>query len=71
VATPPAGVLPLLTTRLSLRELREDDLDELYGVYAHPLVEPWIGGHTREEIAQEIGFHAAHQARHGWRQDLV
>jgi ribosomal-protein-alanine N-acetyltransferase len=56
----------VLTARLRLRPLAEDDLDELYRLYRDPLVEPWIGHHTREALAEELGFHLAHQAEHGW-----
>jgi ribosomal-protein-alanine N-acetyltransferase len=57
---------PLLTPRLRLRPLRAGDLDALTEIYTHPLVAPWIGAHTREDVAHEIRLHAAHQASHGW-----
>lgn len=62
----PAGLLPLLTPRLRLRPLAPDDLDALAEIYAHPLVAPWIGPHTRGDVAREIELHVAHQASHGW-----
>ncbi|HEU4977007.1 MAG TPA: GNAT family N-acetyltransferase [Baekduia sp.] len=62
----PPDVLPILTPRLRLRALRADDLDALTGVYTHPLVARWIGAHTREDVAREIGLHVAHQSATGW-----
>jgi [ribosomal protein S5]-alanine N-acetyltransferase len=58
--------LPLLTPRLRLRALAADDLDAIHHIYTHRLVKPWIGEHSREEITEELRFHAAHQSSHGW-----
>ncbi len=60
------GSAPLLTPRLKLRPLRRADLDELHRLWSDPLLEPWIGPHTRAETAQELDFHIAQQARCGW-----
>jgi [ribosomal protein S5]-alanine N-acetyltransferase len=35
-------------------------------VYTHPLVEPWIGQHTRADVAEELRLHMTNQAEHGW-----
>jgi RimJ/RimL family protein N-acetyltransferase len=35
-------------------------------VYLHPLVAPWIGSHTREDVAQEIERQIEHQRSLGW-----
>jgi ribosomal-protein-alanine N-acetyltransferase len=56
----------LLTARLRLRPLREDDLEELHTLYTEPRVEVLIGPHTREEVEEELHFDIAHQAEHGW-----
>jgi ribosomal-protein-alanine N-acetyltransferase len=56
----------LLTPHLRLRALGEGDLDELHRVYTHALVEHWIGHHTRNDVAEELGFYTLHQAQHGW-----
>ena len=51
-------VLPpeLVTARLRMRPLRVADLDALHAIYAHPLVAPWIGPHTREETERDLRF---------------
>jgi ribosomal-protein-alanine N-acetyltransferase len=59
-------VLPILTDRLRLRALREEDFEALFAVYSDPRVEAWIGSHSRSEVANELRYHAAHQAQHGW-----
>lgn len=56
----------LTTERLRLRPLREEDAGPLHDVYSHPFVEAWIGPHTPERVAQEIGWQIAAQARQGW-----
>lgn len=58
--------LELLTERLRLRPLRDEDLDRLYELYSDPRVEPWIGHHSREDVAVELSFHVAHWNRCGW-----
>jgi [ribosomal protein S5]-alanine N-acetyltransferase len=64
--TRPHRALPLITSPLCLRPLREENLDPLHAVYAHAKVERWIGQHTREDVAEELRFHIAHQTEHGW-----
>ncbi len=59
-------MLPLLTPRLRLRALREDDLDQLHSLYSDPRVAAFIGAHTRAEVEQELHFDIDHQASHGW-----
>lgn len=54
------------TARLALRPLRQDDADALLEVYTHPLVEAWIGPHSRERVSEEIGFQVAGQAERGY-----
>jgi RimJ/RimL family protein N-acetyltransferase len=44
----------LVTPRLRMRPLRAGDLDALHAVYAHPLVAPWIGPHTRADTEREL-----------------
>ncbi len=61
-----AAVFPILTARLRLRPLRDQDLDELAEVYLHPLVARWIGPHTVEDVEREIAQQVAHQALAGW-----
>lgn len=56
----------MLTARLRLRALSEGDLDELHRVYSHSLVEPWIGHHTRDRVADELRMHITNQAERGW-----
>lgn len=57
---------PLLTERLLLRPLVEDDLDDLAAVYTHPEVARWIGPHTHADVAEELRRQIGHQAEHGW-----
>jgi len=59
-------VTELLTERLRLRPLAEEDLDALYALYSDPRVASWIGHHGREDVAVELSFHVAHWARFGW-----
>ena len=66
VSIPAASALPLLTARLRLRALRNEDLEELWRLYTHPCVEAFIGAHTREEVEAELRFQIVHQAEHGW-----
>lgn len=49
-----------------MRPLRESDLDALTAIYQHPLVARWIGVHTREDVAWEIGQHIETQATLGF-----
>ena len=56
----------LTTDRLRLRPLRTGDADALHEVYAHPLVEAWIGPHALGRVAEEIAYQRAGQAEHGW-----
>ncbi len=56
----------LVTERLRLRPLREDDYERIYAVWGDPRVEPWIGPHTPEAVRTELAFHIAHQREHGW-----
>jgi ribosomal-protein-alanine N-acetyltransferase len=58
--------LPLLTARLRLRALVADDLDELCRVWTDPRVTRWIGEHTREDVAQELGEQIESQSEHGF-----
>jgi RimJ/RimL family protein N-acetyltransferase len=46
---------PITTARLRLRPLGLEDVDALSAVYLHPLVMPWIGPRTREDVVREIG----------------
>jgi RimJ/RimL family protein N-acetyltransferase len=62
----PAPAFPIVTARLRLRPLRRDDLDALAEVYLHPLVMPWIGSHTREDVEHEIAMQIEHQRSLGW-----
>jgi RimJ/RimL family protein N-acetyltransferase len=71
VPAPAAPSLPLLTPRLRLRALREADLDDLFVLFTHPRVSPFIGPHTRAEVAQELTFHIARQAQHPWSMRAV
>jgi ribosomal-protein-alanine N-acetyltransferase len=59
-------VKPLLTPRLRMRELREDDFERLHEIWTHPLVSPWIGEHTPEEVREELAGHIVHQREHGY-----
>lgn len=59
-------VCVLITDRLVLRPLREDDLERLFEIWSDPRVERWIGEHTREDVCVEISFHVAQQQRAGW-----
>jgi ribosomal-protein-alanine N-acetyltransferase len=61
-----ASVLPILTPRLRLRALRDEDLEELWSLYSDPRVGAFIGPHTREQVEAELRFDIAHQAQHGW-----
>jgi RimJ/RimL family protein N-acetyltransferase len=54
------------TARLTLRPLRPEDADALLEVYTHPLVEAWIGPHSRGRVSQEIAFQVAGQAEWGY-----
>ena len=63
---PPTPRFPILTARLRLRPLRDEDLDALAAVYLHPRVIPWIGPHTREDVEREIALQREHQATFGW-----
>ncbi len=56
----------LTTERLRLRPLRTPDAQALREVYSHPLVEAWIGPHTRGRVAEEIAYQQAGQAERGW-----
>lgn len=56
----------LTTERLRLRPLTEADADPLAEVYSHPLVEAWIGPHSRQRVADEIAYQRAGQAERGW-----
>jgi [ribosomal protein S5]-alanine N-acetyltransferase len=56
----------LTTERLRLRPLRPEDADALYEIYSHPLVEAWIGPHTRERAAEEIAYQVEGQAERGY-----
>ena len=56
----------LTTPHLRLRPLRPADADALHEVYSHPLVEAWIGPHSRERVAQEIDYQVAGQAERGY-----
>jgi RimJ/RimL family protein N-acetyltransferase len=64
--TSTASVLPLVTERLRLRALREEDLEALSQLYSDPRVAQFIGTHTRAEVAAELRLQMAHQAEHGW-----
>jgi ribosomal-protein-alanine N-acetyltransferase len=57
---------PITTARLRLRPLGLDDADALSAVYQHPLVMPWIGPQTREDVVREIGQQVEHQTLLGW-----
>lgn len=35
-------------------------------MYLHPLVAPWIGPHTRDDVAREIAEQVEHQQTFGW-----
>lgn len=54
------------TARLRLRPLRAEDADDLHAVYSHPLVEAWIGPHSRERVVDEIAYQVTAQAERGW-----
>jgi RimJ/RimL family protein N-acetyltransferase len=62
----PVSPLPLLTARLLLRALTQDDLENLCRVWMDPRVMEWIGEHTREDVAQELGEQIDSQAAHGF-----
>jgi RimJ/RimL family protein N-acetyltransferase len=66
MATSTASVLPLVTERLRLRALREEDLEALWQLYSDPRVAQFIGAHTRKEVAAELRLQMTHQAEHGW-----
>jgi RimJ/RimL family protein N-acetyltransferase len=55
-----------VTARLRLRPLAPEDVDALSSVYLHPLVLPWIGPHTREDVVREIEQQVEYQKRLGW-----
>ena len=59
---------PLTTPRLRMRPFTEDDVDALHAVFSHPDVTAWIGVPTREQAAETIAEHVAHQAAHGFGQ---
>ena len=56
----------LVTERLRLRPLTEDDIDDLAAVYQHPLVARWIGHHTRERVAEELRCHTEYERTRGF-----
>ena len=56
----------MVTARLRLRPLVQDDLDALAEVYLHPLVAEWIGPRTREDVQREIEHQIEHQSSLGW-----
>ena len=56
----------IVTTRLRLRPLRHEDLDDLAEVYLHPLVMRWIGSITREDVERELARQIEHQRTLGW-----
>ena len=56
----------IVTPRLLLRPLREDDLPALTAIYTDPRVMPWIGEQTPASTAEVLAFHVAHAAAHGW-----
>jgi RimJ/RimL family protein N-acetyltransferase len=57
MATSTASVLPLVTERLRLRALREEDLEALWQLYSHPRVAQFIGAHTRTEVELSYDLH--------------
>lgn len=57
---------PIETARLRLRPLTPEDVDALSAVYTHPLVTPWIGPQTRDDVIREIGHQVEHQRSLGW-----
>lgn len=57
---------PIATARLRFRPLGPEDVDALSAVYQHPLVTPWIGPQTREDVVREIGQQVEHQRSLGW-----
>jgi ribosomal-protein-alanine N-acetyltransferase len=64
--TPHRALPGIVTPRLRLRPLRGEDLDALAAVYLHPLVQPWIGPHTRADVVREIELQDEHQRSCGW-----
>jgi RimJ/RimL family protein N-acetyltransferase len=56
----------ILTPRLRLRPLREDDLEGLRDIYTDPRVGEWIGPHSDADVLDTLRFQIAHQAEHGW-----
>jgi RimJ/RimL family protein N-acetyltransferase len=59
---------PIQTDRLVLRPFRDDDVQALHAIWAHPEVGPWIGGAHADvvESVEELAEHLRHQARHGF-----
>ena len=51
-----------------MRPFTEDDLDALHAMFSHPDVGVWVGVATREDAAETIAGHTAHQAAHGFAQ---
>lgn len=49
-----------------MRPLQASDLDALTEIYQHPLVAPWIGVHTRQDVEREIRQHIETQATLGF-----
>src|SRR5437763_3930982 len=66
VRVTPRSPLPLLTPRLRLRALVQDDLEDLCRLWMDARVMEWIGEHTREDVAQELGEHVESETAHGY-----
>jgi RimJ/RimL family protein N-acetyltransferase len=57
MAEPSAGTGDLMTERLVLRPLRDDDLDALAAIYADPRTMRFLGGpRTREDTRSRLGW---------------
>jgi len=68
---PPAmDPLPLTTERLSIRLLREDDLDALYRIYGDPEAMRYVGStgqaRTREQTGRNLTQFIADREKHGY-----
>jgi ribosomal-protein-alanine N-acetyltransferase len=69
--------LPLTTSRLHIRLLREDDADALYRIYGDPEAMRFVGStgkaRTREQTGKSLAQFIADRERHGlglWATDL-
>jgi RimJ/RimL family protein N-acetyltransferase len=56
----------LETSRLSLREFKMDDLDELTALRADPLVWKYLGEQPREKVAERLRFYISCYESHGF-----